>query len=220
MFKFGNPANPRIHYLTTGPEIWQQTNGKVDIVVFGVGTGGSLTGIGSFLRSKNPNIKVSIQHSLYKQGNQKTKCLNTSINPIYKKASKKELLLTACLNTVSVLFRSMQLSLTSHRFWAAKKLDHIKSKVKLSNNSGCNHRYLLCPKRKRPLILGIGANFVPEILDTKLYNGIIRVPSDKAIATSKRLAREEGILCGCIPIPVPIYVKQIRGINLSLYEFF
>ncbi|VDD96985.1 unnamed protein product [Enterobius vermicularis] len=123
MFKFGNPANPRIHYLTTGPEIWQQTNGKVDIVVFGVGTGGSLTGIGSFLRSKNPNIKIY--------------AVEPDESPI------------------------------------------------LSGEKAGPHK-----------IQGIGANFVPEILDTKLYNGIIRVPSDKAIATSKRLAREEGILCG------------------------
>ena len=121
--QFENPANPTAHYKTTGPEIYEQTEGKVDIFVAGVGTGGKISGIGKYLKEKNPEVKV------------------VAVEPA--------------------------------------------SSPVLSTGKGGAHK-----------IQGIGAGFVPETLDTKIYDEIITVENEDAFATGKEMAKTEGILVG------------------------
>ena len=121
--QFVNPANPRAHFETTGPEIWEDTDGRVDYFVAGVGTGGTITGTGRFLKSKNPDVKV------------------VAIEPA--------------------------------------------SSAVLSTGVAGAHK-----------IQGIGAGFVPEVLDTKIYDEIIPVSNDDAFATGKEVGKNEGVLVG------------------------
>ena len=121
--QFENPANPTAHYKTTGPEIYEQTEGKVDIFVAGVGTGETISGIGKYLKEKNPEVKV------------------VAVEPA--------------------------------------------SSPVLSTGKGGAHK-----------IQGIGAGFVPETLDTKIYDEIITVENEDAFATGKEMAKTEGILVG------------------------
>lgn len=121
--QFENPANPAIHRATTGPEIWEDTDGQVDIFVAGVGTGGTITGVGVFLKSKNPQIRVV--------------AVEPATSPV------------------------------------------------LSKGISGPHK-----------IQGIGAGFVPETLNTDVYDEIIAVESEAAFATGKAIAREEGVLVG------------------------
>ncbi len=121
--QFVNPANPEIHRKTTGPEIYEDTDGKVDIFVAGVGTGGTITGVGEYLKSKNPNIKV------------------VAVEP--------------------------------------------KTSAVLSTGIAGPHK-----------IQGIGAGFVPEVLNTKVYDEIIPVANEDAFATGKLIGRKEGVLVG------------------------
>ena len=121
--QFDNPANPEAHRNTTGPEIWEQTDGKVDIFVAGVGTGGTLTGVGEYLKSKNPDIKVV--------------AVEPAASPV------------------------------------------------LSTGTPGPHK-----------IQGIGAGFVPSILNTSIYEEIITIENDDAFAEGKRFARSEAILVG------------------------
>ena len=121
--QFVNPANPKAHFETTGPEIWEDTDGKVDIFVAGVGTGGTITGTGKFLKSKNPNVKV------------------VAVEP--------------------------------------------KTSAVLSTGVAGPHK-----------IQGIGAGFVPEVLDTKVYDEIIAVDNDDAFKIGKEFGRREGVLVG------------------------
>ena len=122
--QFVNPANPKAHFETTGPEIWEDTNGKVDYFVAGVGTGGTITGVGEFLKSKDASVKV------------------VAVEP---KTS-------AVLSTGGVA--------GPHK------------------------------------IQGIGAGFVPDVLDTKVYDEIIPVENEDAFATGKLVGRSEGVLVG------------------------
>ncbi len=121
--QFVNPANPAIHKKTTGPEIWNQTDGKVDFFVAGVGTGGTLSGVGEFLKSKNPNVKVI--------------AVEPATSPV------------------------------------------------LSKGVAGAHK-----------IQGIGAGFVPDVLNTKIYDEIITVENEDAFAEGKAFAQSEGILVG------------------------
>ena len=121
--QFENPANPQAHYKTTGPEIYSQTEGKVDIFVAGVGTGGTISGIGKYLKEQNPNIKV------------------VAVEPA--------------------------------------------SSPVLSTGKGGAHK-----------IQGIGAGFVPDTLNTKIYDEIITVENEDAFASGKEVAKTEGILIG------------------------
>ncbi len=121
--QFVNPANPRAHFETTGPEIWEDTDGKVDYFVAGVGTGGTITGTGEFLKSKNPAVKV------------------VAVEP--------------------------------------------KTSAVLSTGVAGPHK-----------IQGIGAGFVPDVLDTKVYDEIIPVDNDDAFQAGKEFGRREGVLVG------------------------
>ena len=121
--QFVNPANPAVHKATTGPEIWEDTDGKVDIFVAGVGTGGTVTGVGEYLKSQNPNVKV------------------VAVEPA--------------------------------------------SSPVLSKGVAGSHK-----------IQGIGAGFVPDVLDTKVYDEIIPVENQDAFATGKLIGKKEGVLVG------------------------
>ena len=121
--QFVNPANPKAHIATTGPEIWEDTDGKVDIFVAGVGTGGTITGVGQYLKSKNPGVKVV--------------AVEPATSPV------------------------------------------------LSKGTAGAHK-----------IQGIGAGFVPDVLDTKVYDEIIPVENEDAFATGKLIGKREGVLVG------------------------
>ena len=121
--QFVNPANPAVHKATTGPEIWEDTDGKVEIFVAGVGTGGTITGTGAYLKSQNPDVKV------------------VAVEPA--------------------------------------------SSPVLSKGTAGSHK-----------IQGIGAGFVPDVLDTKIYDEIIAVENDDAFATGKKIGKAEGVLVG------------------------
>ena len=121
--QFVNPANPAAHKKTTGPEIWEQTDGKVDIFVAGVGTGGTLTGVGEYLKSKNPNVKIV--------------AVEPATSPVLSKGEAG-------------------------------------------------------PYK----IQGLGAGFIPDVLNTKIYDEIIGVENDDAFVEGRAFARSEGILVG------------------------
>ncbi|MCD8070655.1 MAG: cysteine synthase A [Akkermansiaceae bacterium] len=121
--QFVNPSNPEAHFRTTGPEIWDDTDGTVDLFVAGVGTGGTITGVGKYLKSKNPQVKI------------------VAVEPA--------------------------------------------SSPVLTQGTAGSHK-----------IQGIGAGFVPETLDTGIYDEVITVPNEDAFTTGKELARTDGVLVG------------------------
>ncbi len=121
--QFDNPVNPKIHFETTGPEIWEQTDGKVDVFIAGIGTGGTITGTGKFLKGKNPAIKLL--------------AVEPATSPL------------------------------------------------LSEGHAGPHK-----------IQGIGANFVPKVLDTKIYDGVVTVKNEDAFELGREVARTEGVLVG------------------------
>ena len=157
--QFTNPANPKAHLASTGPEIWEATDGKVDIFVAGVGTGGTVSGVGGYLKSQNPNVKVV--------------AVEPAGSPV------------------------------------------------LSKGTAGPHK-----------IQGIGAGFVPDTLDTEIYDEIIPVENEDAFATGRALARREGVLVGissgaavwaAIPasaiFPLRCFLNNAKGGQLRLSVF-
>ncbi len=134
--QFVNPANPQAHYETTGPEIWKDTDGKVDVFIAGVGTGGTLSGVGKYLKEKNPNVKIY--------------AVEPASSPV------------------------------------------------LSEGHAGAHK-----------IQGIGAGFVPETLNTDIYDGIITVSNEDAFETGNKIAKTEGILVGISSGAAVWAVKQL-----------
>ena len=135
--QFTNPANPAVHRATTGPEIWADTDGKVDIFVAGVGTGGTLTGVGEYLKAQNPNVKIV--------------AVEPAGSPV------------------------------------------------LSKGVAGPHK-----------IQGIGAGFVPDTLNTKIYDEIIPVENEDAFTTGRAIARKEGVLIG-ISSGAAVYAATVLG---------
>ena len=136
--QFVNPANPQAHYETTGPEIWKDTDGKVDVFIAGVGTGGTLSGVGKYLKEKNPNVKIY--------------AVEPASSPV------------------------------------------------LSEGHAGAHK-----------IQGIGAGFVPETLNTDIYDGIITVSNEDAFETGNKIAKTEGILVGISSGAAVWAAKQLAG---------
>ncbi len=134
--QFTNPENPKAHFETTGPEIWEDTDGRVDIFVAGVGTGGTISGVGKYLKSKNPNVKI------------------VAIEP-----------------------------------YSSPLLSQGKSGVHM--------------------LQGIGANFVPETLDTKIYDEIILVKDEDALNTGREIAQTEGVMVGITSGAAVFAAKEI-----------
>lgn len=134
--QFVNPSNPKVHKLTTGPEIWEDTDGQVDIFVAGVGTGGTVTGVGEYLKSKNPSVKV------------------VAVEP--------------------------------------------KDSPVLSEGRAGAHK-----------IQGIGAGFVPEVLNTEIYDEIIPVANEDAFEAGKAIAKTEGVLVGISSGAVLFATKEL-----------
>jgi cysteine synthase A len=136
--QFDNPANPAIHYRTTGPEIWEDTQGAVDVFVSGVGTGGTITGAGRYLRERKPGIRII--------------AVEPAESPV------------------------------------------------LSGGQPSSHKQQ-----------GLGAGFVPSLLDTKIYDEVVKVSNEDAFATTRRLAREEAIFAGISSGSITWAALQIAG---------
>ncbi|RVW70273.1 Cysteine synthase [Vitis vinifera] len=171
--QFENPANPKIHYETTGPEIWKGTGGKVDILVAGIGTGGTITGAGQFLKEKNPEIKVSMSvcNHLKVQFLMEESLASTMSHTPYS--------LGSCLGTIT--FFHVSGYLCQHVYGVEPSESAV-----LNGGSPGSHQ-----------IPGIGVGIIiPKILDTKLLDEVIQISSDEAIETARLLALKEGLLVG------------------------
>ncbi len=164
--QFENPANAKIHFETTGPEIWADTGGKVDILVAGVGTGGTITGTGRYLKSQNPDIKV------------------IAVEP-----SESPVLSGGMPGPHKIQARAATLG-------AHEPHPHVCtvcSTARAAPRPACE---ALLTRSLHARIQGIGAGFIPGVLDMSLLDEIVQVSSDDAIAMAKEMALKEGLMAG------------------------
>ncbi len=189
--QFDNPANPKAHILSTGPEIWEDTEGEVDILVASVGTGGTITGTGEYLKSKNPKIQVI--------------AVEPSDSPVLSGGKPGVDILVASVGTGGTITGT------------GEYLKSKNPKIQVIAVEPSDSPVLSGGKPGPHAIQGIGAGFVPKVLNTEVYDEVVAVESQSAFDTAKLFAHKEGILVG-ISAGAALYAALEAVLNTEVYD--